>query len=289
MKLRKKCIIFLVVILSLQVFVFSILALSVFHKTKELHGLRSSGISRVITSGLLLNNEIVECSFCLLLSDDSGVAQAGNRASEGRRAENQRRFAALDADMQRQLQVLKEYKAVSTEDKADIEIIIKRATFVADQFSQLRKTRDNLTKLDRTIKVARDEAVPYNRDILEALARIEQRHLSLARTARDARQELRNFIISCFLVNVAITFLLVIAIQRGVVNRISAVANNISRKSRNKNLRPLKGGTDELFLLEKMFHELAEHVDEAAQKERIVFANIPAGLLTLNSNGVIES
>lgn len=75
----------------------------------------------------------------------------------------------------------------------------------------------------------------------------------------------------------------------GITERLEVLADNSVRLAENKALNPPIGGSDEISLLDKSFHAMADALNRAREKERAVLDNMLVGLITIDPRGIMES
>lgn len=87
------------------------------------------------------------------------------------------------------------------------------------------------------------------------------------------------------LVSVGTGIFLIFLFQRNVVKRLHVIEENSERFSSGKELKPPVAGDDEIALLDRGFHQMAERVEESARKERAIIKNATAVICSLSTNG----
>lgn len=73
--------------------------------------------------------------------------------------------------------------------------------------------------------------------------------------------------------NIGIAFLFLFIFTKGITERLKRVSENSIRLAVRQELHPVMKGSDEIAKLDQQFHEVAEALEEANQKERAIVAN----------------
>lgn len=94
-------------------------------------------------------------------------------------------------------------------------------------------------------------------------------------SAQEARERdtAKMLIIILIAFNIGIAVLFAFIFIRGITGRLTRVSDNSLRLAIGQELHPALPGTDEIAKLDQRFHEVAETLAEAAQKERAIIAN----------------
>lgn len=85
--------------------------------------------------------------------------------------------------------------------------------------------------------------------------------------------------------SILIALLLVAVFHRGTAQRLRTLIDNSTRLGRREELTPLLQGDDEIARLDKVFHEAATALTEAARKERAVIDNAVDVICSIDANG----
>lgn len=275
MKLQKKCTIAVSLVLGVQLALFGLVGYSFVKREQEAE--RAEYAQRLISKSSVLIEQLNEASFLLF----SYYSQ--------RREIFGKRFDSLYAQINQHVEELKNESFRSDEDKKDIDVIVKSAVYLLDGLHEIRE-RGHLADFDRLVKSVGDELSAYAGDSVAAAERLAARHRSDTSVADVSfRDGSKKFIITCIAINFLTVIILVVVFTKGVASRLLQIADNVHRMATRKTLHPVQGGNDEIALLDKQFHEMAETVERQTEKERSVFENVPIGLLTLNQFGVLES
>lgn len=87
--------------------------------------------------------------------------------------------------------------------------------------------------------------------------------------------------------NILLAFFMARLFYNGVTGRLRILTDNSMKLARAEPLNPVIPGSDEVAHLDRVFHEMADALAEAARKERAVIENMPAGLVILDQQGII--
>lgn len=142
------------------------------------------------------------------------------------------------------------------------------------------------------------ELAPDFQALLSAQRRLE-------RTAPEIQKQLRNryktALLSGLALNVVAAVFMALFFTRGIVKRLEILVDNTSRLKKGETLRPRLSGNDEIVHLDRVFHEMASDLTEAACKERAaldeareaesrvrqVINSMPVGLFIVDIDGTI--
>lgn len=119
----------------------------------------------------------------------------------------------------------------------------------------------------------------------------------------ESRASLDRLVNGAILLNILIAVGVMLLFMRGIERRLAMVGENAKRLSEGKPLHNLVKGTDEVALLDKTFHQMADTLSEAQTKERHMLKllkvsekrlgnlinNLPFALITISSEGKIEA
>jgi PAS domain S-box-containing protein len=90
---------------------------------------------------------------------------------------------------------------------------------------------------------------------------------------RKFREEVQFVLIGGGVANIFLTLLLGVILTRSIVNRLKIMNDNSYRLASDKPLNQLVSGNDEIAQLDKVFHDMAAALREAARKERAILDN----------------
>jgi PAS domain S-box-containing protein len=115
----------------------------------------------------------------------------------------------------------------------------------------------------------------------------EERLQALRRQALDASwQQFNMLLLIGVLGNTCLTLFLAFFFNRGIKDRVQAITKNIQSVAEGKNMAAVMEGNDELAHLDKAFHKIADELDIALQKERVLTENATDVICSLDANGV---
>jgi len=89
--------------------------------------------------------------------------------------------------------------------------------------------------------------------------------------------------------NVLLSLLLASLYSRGIVKRLSVLVDNSKRLSSQHPLNPRISGTDEIARLDKAFHSMVLHLEEAARKEKAIVDDAADVICSLDPDGLITA
>lgn len=107
--------------------------------------------------------------------------------------------------------------------------------------------------------------------------------------ASRTRAEMKRVIAFGLLANIILAFLMSWFFIRHINNKLSRLADNSARLARGLTLHPVLEGTDEISNLDRVFHDMAQALDEAARSRRTIIENMPVGLVGFDSSGIIQT
>src|SRR5262249_38989137 len=86
----------------------------------------------------------------------------------------------------------------------------------------------------------------------------------------QTKQMVKAFLLIGIFFNVFLAFAVAIFFSKSVTSRLSGVTENTRRLARGEGLSPIQPGTDEIAHLDRVFHDMAAALAEAARKEKEV-------------------
>lgn len=90
-------------------------------------------------------------------------------------------------------------------------------------------------------------------------------------------------------INVIMAFGSMALFSASLTHRLNILTDNSNRLATGKPLNPPVTGDDELAILDRTFHSMADALEQARRKERAVVANMLVGLVSTDTTGIIES
>ncbi len=117
------------------------------------------------------------------------------------------------------------------------------------------------------------------------------------------RESVNQLITTIVIVNILIAVLMMIFFLRGIATRLNLLSENAKRFSRGEKLIQQLKGNDEICLLDRVFHETADTVQQARHQEQQaieisklserrltnLIGNLPFALVTVSQDGKIEN
>lgn len=124
--------------------------------------------------------------------------------------------------------------------------------------------------------VAREaRLLKYYTDLEEQIAEQEAR----------SRKTASTLIVILILFDIAIALLAALLFTRNITGRLKTLSDNSMRLAVGQELYPVLKGTDEIAKLDKSFHDMAEALAEATQKERAIFENATDLICSIGKDG----
>jgi PAS domain S-box-containing protein len=133
----------------------------------------------------------------------------------------------------------------------------------------------------------RAELLATASNLFDALDRIvaEERKQNYTEAANHIRQLIVLCVYAGFALNVALAVLLVAFFSKQISGRLSVLRDNASRLLKGDKLNPTLEGKDEIASLDKVFHNMAATIAEAARKERAILRNSLDVICSIDKNG----
>lgn len=100
-----------------------------------------------------------------------------------------------------------------------------------------------------------------------------------------SRMQLREILVFGMLANILLAVALAIFFNKGTAERLKVLLQNTERLSKNLELNPPLKGADELAQLDHVFHDMADELEEAAQKERALTEFAADVIASLDAKG----
>ena len=142
------------------------------------------------------------------------------------------------------------------------------AVQLLDKFGHIFRWNANrlerLVYLPKLYKVA-DKAKSR---IDEIVGRYKTIELSGPAAREQSRQIIQYALMSGVVFNVVLALALAVFFARGITNRLKTLTDNSVRLARDEPLSPVLGGADEIADLDRVFHEMAQTLAAAKEKQR---------------------
>ncbi len=90
------------------------------------------------------------------------------------------------------------------------------------------------------------------------------------------------------LLNLGGCFALITAFTQRITNRLAILRDNTLLMTGGAPLRPYVDGTDEIAKLDKFFHTMADELNAATARDKIILTSIPVGIITLTPDTTIQ-
>lgn len=104
---------------------------------------------------------------------------------------------------------------------------------------------------------------------------------------QSARNGMRMLVYSGVAINILIAVLLLRWFSTSISNRIGSVIDNTLKMERGEELNPVTTGSDEIAELDAIFHQAANSLKEASDREKAIFDNAVDVICSLDSSGKI--
>lgn len=126
-------------------------------------------------------------------------------------------------------------------------------------------------------------------DFLELRRREEAIENESPEQQRKVRAKTESLLYVGVGINVMFALFLIFFFMRNITTRLAVLVDNTRRLAAHKPLNPVLTGVDEIAVLDRTFHEMADALEEAARNERAVIESMPVGVLVINREGYIDS
>lgn len=210
--------------------------------------------------------------------------------------------------MTREQYLLDAYESVSREmDEICLELDSLSAPFPSlhNQVVKIVSTRRDLENAATTTRISGDTAELAPLEAYQLRQTVQEKFDQQAKASADLGKTCRKLLssskgeasknwftivittIASILVTTCASFTVSVLITRKIIGRLVLLADNSRRLAKGQPLSPPLDGNDEIAEVDKSFHEMAEALTAAQEKERIVTERLPAGLLILDRYGMI--
>lgn len=169
----------------------------------------------------------------------------------------------------------------------------EEAIFLLDQLHKNFESSGLLTTIDK-VKTLRDELRScvkriLSRDLMEMALKEKQKAENSRSKHLGFRTQIKSSLIVGILLNVIIAILVVLTFSRKIVKRLDIVIDNNFRLASDLSLNPAMGGSDEIAKLDATFHELANSLSKAKQKEKSMIEHSADVICSLDSDGRLST
>lgn len=139
---------------------------------------------------------------------------------------------------------------------------------------------------------------------LITFALAQEEKTSKAFDIQQSKQEaINHLIITIVIVNILVAVVIMLVFLRSIATRLNVLTENAKRFSRGEKLLQQLKGHDEICMLDQVFHETADTVQQARQQEKQaveitklsevrltnLIGNLPFALVTVSQDGKIEN
>jgi PAS domain S-box-containing protein len=199
------------------------------------------------------------------------------------------RFQEISGNVPSDLARLRVLMAASP---ADLEMIDKLEKQSAFAMTHLQSALKRLDDGDRTASILQLRQLQPLIDVAsEELGEMRRRGLLAIKDSPEfqskIRQQMKLLLLTGIGFNILIAVLLAVHFNRTITNRLSTLINNSRRLATGEELLSPVGGGDEIGHLDKLFHEMAVHLNQTHETERLILESIPLGLVTTDVDGRI--
>ncbi len=282
MKLFHKGLLFLLAVSAVQIILFASFTALLIHSDQEQQRARQS---QLLVSTLLTAQDGIYAATITL----------GMLAFEKDKTFLQQRFDHICTDVPQRIAQIRKTLKLTRKQSETLRNIAGGTDLIISLMKECRDAVEDDPMGVKTIRIKRmvdNEIWPHMYDLRTAIAGMveQQKHGDLDGANEDRARQLATIALSgLFIGNILATALIVLGFSKTVTWRLNVIAQNIALLASGKQLHKTMGGTDEISLVDKTFHDMAEALTDATQKDKAVFANMTIGLITCGSAGVIES
>lgn len=125
----------------------------------------------------------------------------------------------------------------------------------------------------------------FRHKINELLSNQEKILQTSAAARAEARQRVQMVLLAGVVFNILLAFGLAIYFNKGTASRLSVLVDNTNRLANNEPILPVMTGDDEIGHIDKVFHDMADKLAEAARKERAIVDNAIDVICSLDAHG----
>ncbi len=105
---------------------------------------------------------------------------------------------------------------------------------------------------------------------------------------KKTQLDLRRLLLAGVLINLLIAFLTIRAYRKNLVDRLSKVQDNCLRVAAHQNLNPQLDGTDEIARLDRVFHMMAQKLQENERREIAMVEEAIDVICTISASGKFQ-
>ncbi len=186
-------------------------------------------------------------------------------------------------------------KAVRQDNFREHEILTRIEQSTANLFSCLKEgykiVEDGFSESSNPLTLSRrtNQAILNLKDACDQMVGFQMlgRTDILSSTQQAHSAVLMNAIIFGIIGNVAVAISLTLYFNSGITSRLKQLMGNTERLSRHEELMPCLTGSDEIALLDKSFHTMADKLAEAEKLKKDLMAMVSHDLRTPITSGLI--
>jgi PAS domain S-box-containing protein len=157
---------------------------------------------------------------------------------------------------------------------------------------QLLKAAAYVHKKQQELQPVIKTLIPDLERLLDTQKKIELETPNLQRAARD---KAKFFLLVGLTVNIIIALTLALFLFKRITSKIDLLVDNAKRLSAGAELNPKLKGRDEISVLDRVFHEMADFLKEeedvlrtSEARVRSIIEEMPVGLIILTESGALE-
>jgi hypothetical protein len=281
MKLFHKGLLFLLAVSVAQIVLFASFTGLLIHSDQEARRARQS--KTLITSLWAVQDQIF-----------AGTVTLGMLALSKNKQFIQQRFDEMSDGVVPKLAALRRDVPLTKEQDETLKSIAGSVELIVALMKECKEALDSDPVGIRSIRlkqVVDYEILPHLVDLRTSIVKMEKQEKNFRGAASEDRARVLAAVALSGLLfgNLLTIALIVLGFSKTVTLRLNIIADNIKFLAAGKQLHKTMEGGDEISLVDRTFHNMADALVDAAQKDKAVFANMTVGLVTCGSDGGIES
>ncbi len=154
--------------------------------------------------------------------------------------------------------------------------VLGKAKDVIENSSPM-EAMQQFSQLQRQLQLVFDSMIT---DFLDLRRRLQQVELACPSAQRRVREQSEHLLYLGIVANIAFAILLAVSFMRGITSRLQVLVDNTQRLAKGQPLVPLAEGSDEIAQLDRVFHDMASALEEAAQRKKELVAMVSHDLRT---------
>jgi PAS domain S-box-containing protein len=172
-------------------------------------------------------------------------------------------------------------------------IAADRALALLEECEKAYDSGDNLTLMDALRRTRKELRYCIKGIISKELLQMAQENRAIEEAAPEKQARFRTVVQTTMFVTVAVnvvaTLLLALFFSRNIISRLNILQDNSFRLASRRPLNPLLGGEDEIADVDRIFHTMADALQEAARKESAIIENAADVICSLDAKGTFVS